>query len=91
VTIRNFGALALVAGAVVTSPVLAQDAPITEATANQGLVLINAQAANSLGFTGAGVTVGVLDSGVDATHPDLKPNLADFSYDGNTGGPALRD
>lgn len=90
-TIRNFGALAMVAGAVVTSPVLAQDAPITEASANQGLVLINAQAANSLGFTGAGVTVGVLDSGIDAAHPDLKPNLADFSYDGNTGGPALRD
>jgi subtilase-type serine protease len=91
VTIRSFGALVLVAGAVVTSPVLAQDAPITEATANQGLVQINAQAANRLGFTGAGVTVGVLDSGIDAAHPDLKPNLADFSFDGNTGGPALRD
>ena len=90
-TIRSFGVLAVVAGAVAASPVLAQDAPITEATANQGLVLINAQAANSLGFTGAGVTVGVLDSGIDATHPDLRPNLATFSYDGNTGGPALRD
>lgn len=90
-TIRSFSVLAVVAGAVAASPVLAQTTQITEATANQGLVLINAQAANSLGFTGAGVTVGVLDSGIDATHPDLRPNLASFSYDGNTGGPALRD
>ncbi|MDP2212966.1 S8 family serine peptidase [Phenylobacterium sp.] len=89
--IRSFRALMLAAGAFVASPAFAQNAQITEATANQGLVLINAQAANSLGFTGAGVTVGVLDSGVDATHPDLIANLSNFSYDGSTGGPVTQD
>ena len=34
-------------------------------------VTIGAAAANAAGFTGAGVKVGVIDSGVDYTHPDL--------------------
>lgn len=32
---------------------------------------MRAQYANAMGFTGAGVKVGVLDSGVDTTHPEL--------------------
>lgn len=36
---------------------------------------IKADIAYSLGFTGAGVTVGVLDSGVDLNHPDLKDDI----------------
>lgn len=36
---------------------------------------IKADIAYSMGFTGEGVTVGVLDSGVDLNHPDLKDDI----------------
>jgi subtilisin family serine protease len=40
------------------------------------MALINASDDGSYQFaTGAGVTVGVIDSGVDFTHPDIAPNL----------------
>ena len=33
-----------------------------------------------LGYTGEGVTVAVLDTGIDSDHPDLKDNIADGWY-----------
>ena len=36
-----------------------------------GLDMINAAQAYSLGFTGKGVTVGYLDSGIEAEHPEF--------------------
>lgn len=40
------------------------------------MALINATEAGSYAYaTGKGVTVGVMDSGVDFTHPDVAPNL----------------
>lgn len=45
---------------------------------------LNAKAAWDAGFTGAGVTVGVIDDPVDVTHPDLKANWGGKAYDPKT-------
>src|SRR5215218_10718819 len=39
------------------------------------MALIDANASAWSRATGAGVTIGILDSGVDPTHPDIAPNL----------------
>ncbi|MGO3745034.1 MAG: autotransporter domain-containing protein [Alcaligenes aquatilis] len=49
-----------------------------------GLDMINAAQAYSLGFTGKGVTVGYLDSGIEAKHPEFAGAIAggfDFNTD----------
>lgn len=43
--------------------------------AQWGLDAINAPEAWNTGVTGAGARVFILDNGIDAEHPDLKPNL----------------
>ncbi|WP_407312619.1 S8 family serine peptidase [Desulfosporosinus sp. SB140] len=40
-----------------------------------GLTKIEAQKAWNLGFTGSGIIVAVVDTGVDLNHPDLKDNI----------------
>lgn len=47
---------------------------------NDGLDIINAEAAYGLGATGAGVTVALIDTGIDADHPDLAGNVSASSY-----------
>lgn len=56
-------------------------------TAAEGAQQIGATLAWQEGLTGAGVTVGVIDSGVDVTHPDLAPIVA-AQTDFSTGAPS---
>jgi lantibiotic leader peptide-processing serine protease len=53
------------------------DTPSTEplAACQWDMALIDANASAWSSATGEGVTVGILDSGVDTTHPDIAPNL----------------
>ena len=48
---------------------------------NDGVDVINAEAAYLRGATGAGVTVAVIDTGLDADHPDLAGNVLADSFD----------
>ena len=47
-----------------------------------GIDRVDADVAHDRGVTGAGVDVGVIDTGIDGTHPDLRGNVADPD-DGN--------
>jgi subtilisin family serine protease len=48
---------------------------------NDGVDIINAESAYLRGATGAGVTVAVIDTGIDADHPDLAGNISAASFD----------
>jgi Subtilase family/Divergent InlB B-repeat domain/PASTA domain len=43
---------------------------------DQSTPLIHADQAHAMGYTGSGVTVGVLDTGIDENHPDLHDAIA---------------
>ncbi len=66
-------AAAAVAGAIgETTPFADVPSPVVN---NYGLDLINAPEVWSRGYTGQGVTVAVLDTGIDLKHRDLQANL----------------
>ncbi|WP_135466386.1 autotransporter domain-containing protein [Crenalkalicoccus roseus] len=74
----------------------AQDAWRTpEYRAQYGLDMINAAEAYARGYTGAGVTVGVIDTGLDTAHPEFRGAVrigGDFGrIPPVIGIPALRD
>ncbi|HKQ96236.1 MAG TPA: S8 family serine peptidase, partial [Candidatus Polarisedimenticolia bacterium] len=52
----------------------------------QSVPLINADDVRNLGFTGEGVTVAIIDSGVDTDHPDLADDIVGQACFCSTGG-----
>ena len=48
------------------------------ATLNQAAPIIGAPQVWNLGYTGKGIKVALVDTGIDGTHPDLKGRIADF-------------
>ncbi len=63
---------------------------------NHSVPFIGAGAAHTLGVTGEGVTVAVLDTGIDTDHPDLSDDIAAGAWHflnqgGNTGSGAEDD
>jgi hypothetical protein len=50
--------------------------PVVEAT-SEGVQSVNATSAHALGETGAGVTVGVIDTGFDETQPDISGQVVE--------------
>ncbi len=60
----------------------------------ESIPAIKADIAHNLGFTGENITVGVLDSGVDLNHPDLKNDVVyqyRFLNQGTNVGPGAQD
>lgn len=60
-----------------------------EYQANWGLGMIDALSANQQGFTGKGVTVAIVDSGLNADHPEFAGRISDklLSYDDRATAP----
>jgi subtilisin family serine protease len=54
----------------------------------QGVALVGGTSAHTQGYTGAGITVAVIDSGIDAAHPDLVDDVvAQQCFCNNRPGP----
>jgi subtilisin family serine protease len=61
----------IVPASVLAPAIAAADAPASSVPTEPNIATVNGPAMWSLGFTGQGVVVANLDSGVDAGHPDL--------------------
>ncbi len=72
-------AITVVGATPVFSQEMSQIPPRNDAEyqANWGLDMIGALTANGLGFTGEGVIVAIVDSGLDVTHPEFTGRISD--------------
>ncbi len=59
------------------------------AVLSESALIVGAPAVHTLGFTGKGIVVAVLDSGIDTDHPDLSDNLALGAYHFLGGGSSV--
>lgn len=84
-------AAALAALSVVACSSVAHAQTLQEGTGQWNLALIHADAAASRGYTGQGVVVGVLDSGIDVANADLTGQMSGISHDVATGGAVTDD
>ena len=62
-----------------------------EFNAQEGLALVNASLAYDRGFTGQGVVVAVLDTGLDVTHPEFAGRIAPGGFDFVLDTPDMTD
>ena len=69
------------ANVIADPPPVPADFETTEYNAQYGLGKINASEVYADGYSGSGVIVGVIDTGVDIDHPDLISNIASGGYD----------
>jgi len=69
------------ANVIADPPPVPADFETTEYNAQYGLGKINASEIYADGYSGSGVTVAVIDTGVDIDHPDLISNIASGGYD----------
>lgn len=56
-------------------PLDPRDFETEEYRSNHGLAMVGASQAYAMGFTGKGVTVAVIDTGIDASHPEFEGRL----------------
>ena len=67
------------------------DFETAEYNAQAGLALINASDAYARGLTGAAIIIGLLDSGLDVTHPEFEGRIAPGGFDFVDGVPEMSD
>jgi serine protease AprX len=66
---------------------ISPDRPVMGAGYSDGFVAVNADVAQSYGYTGRGVGVAVIDSGIYSSHPDISGHVVysqDFTGEGTT-------
>jgi serine protease AprX len=66
---------------------IAPDRPVQTAGWTDGFVAVNADIAQSYGYTGKGIGVAVIDSGIYSSHPDISGHVVysqDFTGEGKT-------